>query len=234
MAVAAEKGDWRENREWYTHEVWLVRAVRPVLRMLADLTITVTCEGLENIPAAGPCIIASNHLSLWDVLLMGIYLPRHPFFMAKRELYRIPILSYLIRQAGAFPVNRGERDMWALKQAERILTAGQILYIFPEGTRSGRKGQMGRGKAGAVMFALQYQVPLVPAAIWGTQYLRPGFRNVNEISIRVAPPLDVATIAGPPPHDRAVLRDLTVTLMEQISALLPPEARIEPTATPGE
>ncbi len=228
MTVAVEKSDWRDNHKWYTHEVWLVRAVRPILRVLAELTVTVTCEGLENIPAAGPCIIASNHLSLWDVLLTGVYLPRHPFFMAKRELYRIPGLSYLIRQAGAFPVNRGERDVWALKQAERVLAAGQMLYIFPEGTRSGRKAQMGRGKVGAVLFALQHQVPLVPAALWGTQSLRPGFRNTNRVSIRVAPPLDVAAIAGPPPHSRAILRDLTMTLMEQISAMLPPEARNQP------
>jgi 1-acyl-sn-glycerol-3-phosphate acyltransferase len=230
----AEKGDWREKKKWYTYEMWLVRVVRYTLRRLAELTTTVTCEGLENVPATGPCIIASNHLSLWDVLMMGIYLPRHPFFMAKRELYRIPVLSYLIRLAGTFPVNRGERDMWALKQAERVLAAGQMLYIFPEGTRRGRTGQLGRGKVGAVLFALRYQVPLVPAAIWGTQHIRPGFRNMNKISLRVAPPLDVAAIAGPPPHDRAVLRDLTVALMEQISAMLPPEAHSEPAARSSE
>lgn len=229
-----EKGDWRENRKWYTYEMWLVRVVRPILRVVADLTTTVTCEGLDNIPLTGPCVMASNHLSLWDVLMVGIYLPRHPFFMAKRELYRIPVISYLIRLAGAFPVYRGERDVWALRHAERILAAGQMLYIFPEGTRSGRKGQLGRGKVGAVMFALQHQVPLVPVAIWGTQHMRLGPRSMNKISIRAAPPLDVATIAGPPPHDRAVLRGLTATLMEQISAMLPPEAKTEAPARPDE
>jgi 1-acyl-sn-glycerol-3-phosphate acyltransferase len=187
----------------------------------------VTCEGFEHIPATGPFIIASNHLSLFDVLLMGAYLPRHPFFMAKRELYRYPILSWLIRLAGSFPVHRGENDAWALRQAARVLEAGQALYIFPEGTRSGRTAQLRRGKVGAVKLALEHQVPLVPAAIWGTQRLRPGFRNVNRASVRVAPPLDVVSQAGPPPYSRDTLRELTALLMEQIAAMLPPEARTQ-------
>jgi 1-acyl-sn-glycerol-3-phosphate acyltransferase len=141
--------------------------------------------------------------------------------MAKRELYKNPFFGWFIRQMGSFPVYRGESDPWALKQAGRILENGRPLFMFPEGTRSGRKAQMKRAKVGSVKLALDHQVPLVPAAIWGTQNVRFGQRRRNKVTIRVAPPLDVATLAGPPPYHQKTYREITTVLMKEIAAMLP-------------
>ena len=151
----------------------------------------VECVDFENIPARGPCILASNHINNLDVVYLGLYVPRHLHFMAKIELYRNPIFAWAIRLGGSFPVNRGENDTWALQQAGRVLTAGQMLCMFPEGTRSGAKAQMRRGKVGAVKLALEYQAPIIPMAIIGTQNFSLTQWRTNKIRIQAGQPLDM-------------------------------------------
>jgi 1-acyl-sn-glycerol-3-phosphate acyltransferase len=181
--------------------------------------------GFDNFPATGPCILASNHISNLDVVYLAVCLPRHPHFMAKVELYKNPIFAWAIRLCGSFPVNRGENDAWALRQAGRVLEAGQLLCMFPEGTRSKDKAQLRRGKVGAVKLALDYRAPIVPVAISGTENF--GFRGWkgNKIRIQASPPLDMATLAGPAAYDGDTLRELTSVLMQHIAAMLPPAYR---------
>lgn len=217
--------DWRDTVTWYTYETTFIRVAKIVVGFLLRPLDHVECVGLDNLPADGPCIVAVNHVSGFDVIYMGLYLPRHPHFMAKIELYRYPLLSLAIRLGGSFPVNRGEGDAWALKQAGRILAAGQILCMFPEGTRSGRKAQLKRGKVGTVKLALEYKVPIVPVAILGTQNFRLSLRHKNQISIKFDKPLDVAAMAGEPPYKHETLRELTTVLMRRIAAMLPPAQR---------
>lgn len=217
--------DWRDAVTWYTHQTWLARATKGVAIPLLFLLAQVDCQGRENVPAAGPCIITANHLHNFDIIFLGRYTPRFPHFMAKQELYRNPLFGWYIRQLGSFPVNRGESDKWALRQAGRVLADGQILFMFPEGTRSGRQARMKRGKVGAVKLALQHQVPLLPAAIWGTEKLQFTFTRASQVNIRYGPPLDLVALAGDPPYHHQTLRDLTDQVMRQIAALLPPQYR---------
>jgi 1-acyl-sn-glycerol-3-phosphate acyltransferase len=216
--------DWRDNVTWYTHDTPFGKFVKAVLLLLSAILARVTVEGSENVPPNSPCVIVANHLSLFDIIYLGINLPTIPHFMAKKELFKNPVLGWMIRAGGSFPVNRGEGDAWALAQAGRVLDEGAILFMFPEGTRSKGDSALKRGKVGAVKLALEHQVPVVPAAIWGTEIFKIGVRR-NNITIRFGQPVDVVTLAGPLPYKHEIYRELTTTVMEKIAAMLPPQYR---------
>jgi len=118
---------------------------------------------------------------------MAIAVKRPVYFMAKKELFRYPFLAYLFRKLNAFPVNRGKPDLGAVKAALGVLQQGNILGIFPEGTRQKNKEQLGEMHAGAALFALKTGAPVVPAAIRGTYRIgRPVVLVFGE-SIRLEP-----------------------------------------------
>lgn len=225
VSKTPESPDWRDTVTWYTHETAFARLVKFLGRSVFYRLAQVECIDLENIPARGPCILASNHINNLDVVYLGLVVPRHLHFMAKIELYRNPIFGGAIRLGGSFPVNRGENDTWALQQAGRVLTAGQMLCMFPEGTRSGAEAQMRRGKVGAVKLALEYQAPIIPVAIIGTQNFSLTQWRRNKIRIQAGQPLDMVTLAGSSTYQYETLRELTTTLMQQIAAMLPPANR---------
>ncbi len=222
---AADHTDWRDTVTWYTHKTWVAQVTHLTATLVLPLLAKTDCRGQENVPSTGPFILCANHMHVFDIILFGRFTPRYPHFMAKRELYKSPLFGWYIRMLGSFPVNRGEGDIWALRQAGRILNAGKPLFIFPEGTRSGRKAQLRRGKLGAVRLALKYEVPVVPAAIWGTENFSATPTRSNRVNIRYGPPVDVVSLAGPPPHSHEKLRQLTNDMMRQIAALLPAEYR---------
>lgn len=180
-------------------------------------------RGVENLPAGGPYILASNHVSNFDPPAYWVYFPAGPvFFMAKIELFRHPFLRWFLPKTGAFPVKRGEGDEWALRQAGRVLRAGQVLGMYPEGTRS-KTARLKRAKPGTVRLALAYGVPVVPAAIANTQNVRWGRRT--RVVVSVGKPLDVVALAGSPPYTTETFEYLTLALMRQIAAMLPQEQR---------
>src|SRR5213080_1687802 len=131
--------------------------------------------GLERLPREGGFVLAANHTSSFDPWPLGLPLwPRRQlFFMAKVELFN-PVLAPLLRAAGAFPVRRGERDFQAIETAARICKEGGIVAMFPEGTRQTkglRKKFEHRPRTGSARIALGAGVPLVPAAIAGSDRL---------------------------------------------------------------
>ncbi len=222
-ASSVQSKDWRNNYTWVTHQTLWVTVAKPLVRWGCWPILRIKWEGLENFPA-GACIFASNHVSNFDPTAILSTLPdRHGYFMAKAELYSNSFLRWFLPKAGAFPVNRGESDRWALAQAGRVLQAGQMLGMFPEGTRS-KNGKLKRGKPGTVKLAVRFGVPIVPVAILNTQNVRRGFR-CTRVTIRVEKPLDVVALAGPPPHTEKTFQQLTTTLMQRIAAMLPPEQR---------
>ena len=116
--------------------------------------------GRENVPAEGPVVLASLHRSNWDSLAVGVRLERRMRPMAKIELMRAPVLGWILRQGGAFPVRRGETDLQAIASALSILRAGGLLLMFPEGTRN-RDGRA-EVQPGAARIALQAGAAIVP------------------------------------------------------------------------
>lgn len=146
-------------------------------------------RGVEHVPASGGCVVAANHLSNFDPWAIGLPLfpRRYLRFMGKAELFRPP-LKQLIVAVGAFPVRRGERDTAAIETAVRLCRAGHVVVMFPEGTRR-RKGLRKRWQPrwhnGAARIALGAEVPLVPAAIAGTDRLA----RLGPLRVAYGPPL---------------------------------------------
>lgn len=215
--------DWRENVTWYTGDTFIGELVKAVLRPPYAMLTKTTIKGFENIPTDGPNIVAANHIAWLDILSVGLTLPRHPHFMAKKELFKNPVVGWVLRQGGSFPVDRGAGDNWALTQAGRVLRDGEVLFMFPEGTRS-KKGTLKRGKIGVVKLALEHQVPVIPVAVWGTENFKLGWKR-TPVQIRFGAPIDVVAEAGPPPYPHEVLRNLTTQMMQRIAVMLPESYR---------
>lgn len=208
--------DYRENKIYYFHETLFRRVLTPALKNTFRLFTKLTADGVENLPAKGPVILAANHLTNYDVFPMQFVLPRPIFYMGKEELFRNPILDWSLRQLGGFPVYRGEKDTWAFQHAQRVLERGQVLGIFPEGSRSNGKG-LQRGKTGAARLALAADCPLVPMVVDGPQYMFKRFPRRTRINILLGEPLY--------PQSDESTQALTDRLMFTLAAMLPPEAR---------
>jgi len=174
-------------------------------------------EGRENLPAEGGYVLASNHVSNFDPWPLGLPLWPRRFlrFMAKSELYWWP-LRYLLNAAGAFPVRRGQGDVQAIETAVRLARAGNVVAMFPEGTRR-RKGLVKRHEArprsGAARIALEAGVPLVPAAVKGTDSLR----RFAQLRVAYGEPLDLDDLRGRELAEAA--HEATQRLMARIAAL---------------
>jgi 1-acyl-sn-glycerol-3-phosphate acyltransferase len=169
-----------------------MKAVRAGLRMAG---VRVRVEGLENIPP-GVCIFAANHVSNMDPLAFVPAVPRRVSLLAKKELFRIPILSKAMRLAKLIPVDRGDREAAAtsVDVAVQYLKEGLSFAVYPEGTRS-RDGRLLPFKKGTFVMAIEAGVPVVPVSIVGAQALmRKGDWTVQpgEVTIRFGPAVDAS------------------------------------------
>jgi 1-acyl-sn-glycerol-3-phosphate acyltransferase len=173
-------------------------------------------EGLENIPDKGGVLIASNHLTNFDVFVLQMVILRPLFFMAKSELHKNPILDAFLRNMGAFPVNRGQKDQWALQHAKKVLENHLVLAMFPEGTRSKGRG-LRPGKTGAARIAIQTNSPIIPVSVEGTQKLFQSFPRRTPINIFIHSPIC-------PNPDHSIL-GLTDQVMFTIAETLPSELK---------
>ncbi|HRX86733.1 MAG TPA: lysophospholipid acyltransferase family protein, partial [Phycisphaerae bacterium] len=120
--------------------------------------------GVENVPVRGPAILACNHQSYLDPVLVGAFAKRTLHYMARDTLFRNSYFSRLIRSYNAFPVKRGETDVTAIKQSLRLLKEGKALLLFPEGTRT-PNGTVQTMQAGAVALARRSKAPIIPVAV---------------------------------------------------------------------
>jgi len=126
--------------------------------------------GRENVPQQGPVIVAANHMSNWDPPLLATFLQRPVSYMAKQELFEVPIFGWAITKCHAFPIRRGAADRAAIKTAVKILKLKKCMGVFPEGTRS-KDGNLQKPGAGVALIAAMTGAPVVPAAIFGTKQM---------------------------------------------------------------
>lgn len=195
----------------------------PLLRLLFRPRI----EGLENIPEEGAAIVAGNHLSFSDHFLMPAILKRRITFLAKAEYFTGPglkgrLTAAFFRSAGQIPVDRSGKDAGqaALREGLGVLSTGDLLGIYPEGTRS-HDGRLYKGKVGVAAMALGAGVPVVPCAMVGTFEIQPPGQKIpkiRKVTIRFGRPLDFSRYAGME-GERAVLRAVTDEIMYEILEL---------------
>lgn len=149
------------------------------LRRIADIVagslfFRLDVQGLENIPATGPVMIVSNHLSFWDIPSLALRPKRLLHFMAKSEYAKIGFMRWLFISLEAFFVRRGEGDMEAIRNALAVLKAGQVLAIYPEGHRSDDHTLI-PAHDGFTLIAFKANVPVIPVATWGSEFVAKGF-----------------------------------------------------------
>jgi 1-acyl-sn-glycerol-3-phosphate acyltransferase len=156
-----------------TDLVWALG--RPTIGTAVKLIAPLRVYGAERVPAEGGLVVAANHFSWIDPPALGAASPRTLYYMAKVEAHRVPGLGHLMRSFGAFSVRRGESDRDAVRTMREIVRNGHALGMFAEGTRQ-RSGVPGPVQPGAAMVAITEGVPLIPAAINGSQVWRLGNR----------------------------------------------------------
>lgn len=183
----------------------------PFYRLLFWYSVT----GLENIPQTGGVIFSSNHISYLDPVLWIIVIRRRIRFMAKQELFKNPLLGWFLRRMDVFGIERGGGDMAAVKTAIRVVRNGEILGLYPEGTRS-KNGKPGRAKTGVALIAKAAKCDVVPAAVICRGKLRP-FKRIRLV---VGKPVSYQEIADrAPDNSRESLRAAADYIMGQITTL---------------
>ena len=159
---------------------------------LARLCFRLKVIGGENIPPGGGAIIAANHMSYLDIPLLGCSLKRRADFVGKAELFKNPVVGFLFRRLGGFPIKREGIDRLAIEEAVRRLRAGRLVVFYPEGRRS-EDGLLQQPKPGIGMVAAKARVPIIPALIEGTEQVLPKRSKrlrFHPVIIKFGPPLD--------------------------------------------
>ncbi|HWG55813.1 MAG TPA: lysophospholipid acyltransferase family protein [Gaiellaceae bacterium] len=156
--------------------------IEPLTRAVAPIRV----YGVDRVPRSGGCVLAFNHFHWLDPPVFGAATPRVVAFVAKAEAHRVPGLGHLIRSFGTISIRRGESDREAVRQMRQAVRDGYALGLFVEGTRQ-RHGKLGPVQPGAAMVALQEDVPVVPAAIHGTETWRLG--NWHPVSVAWGEPM---------------------------------------------
>ncbi|MGZ4122077.1 MAG: lysophospholipid acyltransferase family protein [Tumebacillaceae bacterium] len=167
---------------------------------------------VKNVPDQGSVLLVSNHISNLDPPLVGSPIDRQVRFMAKDELFKVPVLGWLLRGVGAFPVKRGAGDRNALRTVFKILDDGEVLGMFPEGTRS-KSGELEEAHTGAAAFALRSKATLIPVAIVGRYKL---FRSIKVV---YGKPVDLSEFYGQK-TSKEVLYAATHKIMDAIEQLI--------------
>ena len=174
----------------------------------------------DAVPAEGGVILACNHMSFADPVLLGLSQRRRLYFMAKAELFRNKFACAVIRALGAFPVERGAGDGKALKTGEDILKEGNVMTIFLEGTRT-KTGELLRPRSGCALVAQQMQLPVVPCCITKRNF----FRMFSKIIIHFGEPLTPGELGLTPDSGRRELRGATNKIMDEIKRMREEDAK---------
>ncbi len=201
------------------------------IRVMARCLARVRVEGLENLPRSGAALFVVNHASNADGMLMMAFivppLGRRIGWLGKEEALRWPLFGWVMRENGILGIRRGAGDLEAFKAARHVLDEGNILTIFPEGTRS-PTGKLQEAKEGATVLALRSGAPIVPIGIVGSHDFWPKGSIIPHIGrrmiVRVGKPFQLAP-APPGANRRETVAAATRDLMCHIAELLPPDQR---------
>jgi 1-acyl-sn-glycerol-3-phosphate acyltransferase len=189
----------------------LYRLLRVILVPLFKLFFGLSATGQENIPRTGPVVIAPNHKSFWDAFFLAAVCRRPMHFMGKAELFR-GWRGRLFLALGGFPVSRGSSDTLAIDTSRAILERGDVLALFPEGTRVSDPAELGKPRRGATRLAIETGAPIVPTAITGTERRR--WPMPRRVRISFGEPIPVTDLEATPELAGALLDQ---TLWPQVS-----------------
>ena len=165
--------------------------------------------GVENFPKEGGVLLCANHIHNFDPIVVGIMAPRPVHYMAKEEIFRVPVLGGIVKKCNAFPVKRGFSDREALRTGLKILKDGNVFGLFPEGTRS-KNGELGKGLSGAGFFALRTEANVVPCAVIGP------YKSFKRLKVVYGKPIAMDEMR----KAKASAEDVTELIMSEIHKLI--------------
>jgi 1-acyl-sn-glycerol-3-phosphate acyltransferase len=190
---------------------WTYTFVRILVSLPTLLIYRVKAIGVENVPKTGPLLLAPNHFSQMDHFFVGLYLRRKVRFMAKSQMFGPPVLTYVYKHGGVFPVRRGHHDEKAIETALTILGQGEMLLVYAEGGRS-RSGKLKEVKPGVGRIALESAATVVPVAIQGSERVRRWKRfRFPKVTVQFGEPLSF-------PHEEAPSRERQLEVAGEIFA----------------
>lgn len=181
---------------------------KTVVKTILTPMYRIEVHGREHFPKDGGVLLCANHIDNLDPPVVGITAPRPVSFMAKEELFNVPILGKMISNLHAFPVKRGMSDREALRKGLNFLKEGKVLGLFPEGTRS-KTGEVVKGLAGAGFFALRADAHVVPCAIVGP------YKPFRKLKVIYGPPIDMSELR----ERKASADEVTEIIMNHIRQL---------------
>jgi 1-acyl-sn-glycerol-3-phosphate acyltransferase len=188
---------------------WTYPFVRALVSLPTLLIYRVRAIGVKNVPKQGPLLLAPNHFSQMDHFFVGLYLRRQVRFMAKSQMFGPPVLTYIYKHGGVFPVRRGQHDEESFKTAFTILEQEGMLLVYAEGGRS-RSGELGEVKPGIGRIALESGVPVVPVAIQGSEKVRRWKRfRFPKVTVQFGEPLSF-------PIEEAATRERQLDVAEEV------------------
>ena len=215
------------------HLTPMITGLALAARFIARSITRVRIEGqLDEIPREGPVILAANHISNADAVILGAWLTkslgRRIHWLGKKEMFDWPVVGYVARNGGIHPVDRGAADVDAFRTAERVLREGHILMIFPEGTRS-PTGELQKPRDGLAMLALRTGAPIVPVGISNTDRVWPKGKLLprpgRHATMRVGTPFRLADELPAGLDRRSAKTAATDLIMHRIAALVDPRHR---------
>ncbi|MCA1831314.1 MAG: lysophospholipid acyltransferase family protein [Actinomycetota bacterium] len=186
-------------------------------------------DGLENIPGSGPVIVAGNHISYFDPLCQGymvVKAKRMPRFFAKSELWKNPLLKFVLTHARQIPVERGTGETGPVEKAIDALGEGNVVMIYPEATITTNTDLTPmQGKTGVARVALTSGAPVVPVAVWGSHWVKPKHRKTKQkfgrlILVKAGVPLVFDESLRARANEPEVLRDVTDRVMAELDRLV--------------
>lgn len=194
--------------------MYLYHLGKVILFVVFKIVFRLEVIGKENIPKQQGVLLCSNHISNFDPPILGVASPRIVRFMAKQELFHNPFLNWLLIRIGGFPVKRGLGDKQALRTGLELLNNGEVMGIFPEGTRS-KTGKLGKGLAGAGFFALRSNAVVIPCAIIGT------YKPFKKIKVIFGKQINFNQLR----NEKRSAKEGTEVIMHEIRKLLEKERR---------
>lgn len=185
-------------------------AIYPVFKWLSPVTFV----GFDKLDKKGGYILCANHTSMTDPCFISVAMKRQVNYMAKAELFKVPVISTVASKAGAFAVDRGNGDVSAIEHAEKLINDGHILGIFPEGTRH-KTGAPRKGKSGVAYIAMHTKADVLPISI----YREGEFKFFKKTTIRCGEVIPYSELIDENATDRANLKNIVNRITEDITKL---------------
>jgi 1-acyl-sn-glycerol-3-phosphate acyltransferase len=200
---------------------FVFRFLQFAFQVYLRLLFRIQVQGREHIPRQGKLILAANHISGYDPFVIGALVPRVLYFLAKKELFRNPLLGAVLRVLlHAVPVDRRDIGHTTVRRINELLAGGEAILLFPEGTRN-RSGKIGEGKSGVGMLAAANRADVVPVRVDGLHVARASMWRRSRIKVVFGPALSVAPFLQNGTATKEIYRQIATTVLERIRALAP-------------